>query len=141
MIERTNDYRRVKHLTDANPIDAETPWDLTISSKVFYLIEVQDGKDVGVWAFEPVENNAYEMHTAMSPACRGKSAVDSAIAAFVWLYDKTDADRIIAPMFTRLKHAHRIPRMVGLVYEGIQDGFKIYTMNRELFNELRKATQ
>jgi len=53
MIEHVFDYRRVKRITDANPMEADNPWRLTISREIFYLMEVQEnGKDVGVWAFE-----------------------------------------------------------------------------------------
>ncbi len=135
-LERTQDYRRVKRLTLANPIDEDTPWDLTISRNVFYLIEVKDGQDVGVWCFEPENNGDYVMHTAMSPACRGKAAIDSGLDAIRWLYEHTEANNIIAPVPKRLKHAQRIPRAAGLVYEGTQDDSKIYKMNRELFNKL-----
>ena len=140
MIERTQDYRRVKRLAVENPMDEETPWDFSISRKVFYLIEVKDGKDVGVWAFEPEEHGVYSMHTAMSPDCRGKAAVVSGLSAIKWLYDNTKADKIIAPVPKRLKHAQRIPISAGLVYDGMQEDRKIYKMDRILFNKLGEVT-
>jgi hypothetical protein len=139
MIERTKDYRRVKRLALANPIDQDTPWDLIISSDVIYLIEVKDGVDVGVWCFEPKENGEYDMHTAMAPECRGKAAIESGLDAIRWFYENTDANKIIAPVPKNLKHAQRIPRAAGLVYEGVQGERKIYKMNRELFNNLSEV--
>lgn len=138
-IERTEDYRRVKRLVDANPIDQESEWKLTISRDVFYLIEVQDGEDVGVWCFDPTENGDYEMHAAMSKACRGKAAVTSGLDAIRWIYENTDANTIIAPVPEYLKYAQRIPIAAGLVYEGMKHGRKIYKMQRELFNELSEV--
>lgn len=135
-IERTQDYRRVKRLLDTNPSEGETYADLIISHKVFYLIEVKNENDVGVWFFVPMDNGVYEMHGTMSSACRGKDAVDSGLDAIRWIYENTDADNIIAPVPIHLKHAQRIPRAAGLVYEGIKGDFKAYTMNRDLFNEL-----
>ncbi len=140
MIERTQDYRRVKALTLANPAEGVPEWELIVSRDFFYLIEVQGGVDVGVWAFEPEEHGVYSMHTAMSPDCRGKAAVVSGLSAIKWLYDNTKADKIIAPVPKRLKHAQRIPISAGLVYDGMQEDRKIYKMDRILFNKLGEVT-
>lgn len=136
MIERAFDYRRVNRLAKANQIDANTDWKLTISRKVFYLIEVQGGNDMGVWCFEPENDGVYSMHVAMSPEWRGRKAIDSGLDAIKWLYQNTNADNIIAPVPEYLKHAQRIPRGAGLVYRGIEHGRKIYEMNRNLFKKL-----
>lgn len=138
MIERTEDYRRVKRITEANPISADSPWDLIISRDFFYLIEVQDGKDVGVWCFEPDVTAGHFIHTAMTPECRGKAAVNSALNAFAWMYENTDADQIIAPISIPLRHSQIIARSTGLDYIGNQDGNKLYKMTRDLFAQLSK---
>lgn len=138
MIERTEDYRRVKRITAANPMSEDRPWHLTISSDLFYLIEVQDGQDVGVWCFEPDPDLGYLMHTAMTPACRGKAAVASGLDAIRWLYENTDATQIIAPVPVRLRHAQLIPRAAGLEYVGENEKMKYYKMTRDLFAEIAK---
>lgn len=139
-IERTNDYRRVRRLLDKSQNDQGNPWEIIISSDVFYLIEVQGGEDVGVWAVEPQKNGDYIVHTAMSPACRGKAALDSARAALRWFYEHTGADIILGTVPKRLKHASRVPREVGFVYEGIKGEFRIYKMTRDLFNKQGEVT-
>ena len=48
MIERSQDYRRIKRLSD---------WDdLIISDDCFYLIEDNGEKDLGIWIFHPHED-------------------------------------------------------------------------------------
>lgn len=136
MIERTQDYRRVKRITAANPMSEDNPWQLTISIDFIYLIEVQGGEDVGVWCFEPDDECGYLMHTAMTPACRGKDAIKSGLDAIGWLYANTDADQIIAPVPARLRHAQLIPRNAGLEYMGAEGGIKFYKMTRDLFAEI-----
>jgi hypothetical protein len=137
MIERTQDYRIVKRITNENPMEGTTEWDLTISDKVFYLLEVVDGNALGVWAFEPAPDGSYEMHAAMGKDCRGAKAVQSGLNAISWLYENTKCNDIVAPVPVHLKHAQRIPRCAGLVYRGIDEGRKIYTMDRNLFKEIQ----
>lgn len=140
MIERTEDYRRVKRITAANPMSRDNPWNLVVSSDYFYLLEVQNGQDVGVWCFEPDAEHGYLMHTAMTPECRGRDAVKSGLSAIRWLYENTDADQIIAPVPASLRHAQLIPRSAGLRFLGEKDGTKFHQMDRELFADLeRKA--
>jgi hypothetical protein len=138
MIERTEDYRRVKRITAANPMSEDSPWELIISNDLFYLIEVQDGQDVGVWCFEPDPDLGYLMHTAMTPACRGRNAIKSGLNAIGWLYDNTDAEQIIAPVPVHLRHAQLIPRNAGLEYMGGNEKVKYYKMTRDLFAEITK---
>lgn len=138
MIERTEDYRRVKRITAANPMSEDNPWDLVISHDFYYLIEVKDGKDVGVWCFEPDPAHGYLMHTAMTPECRGRAAVASGLNAIDWLYENTSANGIVAPVPAELKHAQRIPIAAGLEFMGEKDGVKFYEMNRQLFARIRR---
>ena len=137
MISHTTDYRRVKRITDANPMEADNPWRLTISREIYYLIEVQENcKDVGVWAFEP-HDGGYCMHTAMTRDCRGRKAVRSGLDAIGWLFNHTVAQAVYAAIPEHLKHAHTIPIAAGLKPLGIRDNMRQYIMTRETF--LKKA--
>lgn len=146
MIERTQDYRRPRKIADQNPMSPDDPWQLIISREVFYLMEVKDGRDLGVWAFEPHEDddgdtieNEFLMHTSMGPDCRGKAAIDSGLQAIKWMYANTSADVILAPVPVELKHAQRIPRQAGLTYMGDIEGVKYYRTTREEFRQNKRA--
>lgn len=132
MIEHCKDFRRVKKLTDANPMKDHGPWRLSIARDIFYLVEVEDGKDIGAWAFEPYEDG-YQMHAAMSDDCRGRKAVASGLDAIAWLFGNTDANAVYAGIPVELKHAHAIPRAAGLRFIGIKDDLRCYEMRRENF--------
>lgn len=133
-LERTQDYRRVKRVTDANPMQDRDEWNLVISSRYIYLVENDGEKDVGVWCFEPHED-VYLMHTAMTKDCRGKKAIDSGLNAIGWLFENSEVDAILAPVPKRLRHAQIIPRRAGLkVYD--DDGrIRTYIMTRDMYRE------
>ena len=100
-LERTQDYRRVKRITDANPMADSPPWTLVISSDFIYLIETDGDKDLGLWVFEPEEDH-YLMHSAMTPECRGRNAIESGLNAIGWLFENRDVNAILAPVPKRL---------------------------------------
>ena len=132
MLEHCKDFRRVKKLTDANPMKGRGPWQLSISREIFYLVEVEDEKDIGAWAFVPHEEG-YQMHAAMSDDCRGRKAVSSGLNAIAWLFANTEANSVYAGIPVELKHAHVIPRAAGLKFIGVKDGLRCYEMRRENF--------
>lgn len=142
MIERVTDYRRVKKITDANPISSDNPWQILALDDVFYLVEVEDGEDLGVWCLEPEtgmrSHGRYLMHSAMGPRCKGKRAVESGLDAIGWLFEHTDADVVVAPVPAELRHARLIPLTAGLSPIGEHNGSKLYMMDREMHaNQVR----
>lgn len=133
-LERTKDYRRVKNITDQNPIDEQVEWQLVISSRYIYLVENDGEKDVGVWCFEPYEGR-YLMHTAMTKDCRGKKAIDSGLNAIGWLFENSEVDAILAPVPKRLRHAQIIPRRGGLKVHHEDDRIRTYIMTRDMYRD------
>lgn len=124
MIERATSYRRIKRLAPN--------WGLVISDEIYYLIEVMDGRDVGVWAFEPYENG-FQTHAHMSKEYRGAKAAFSARCAFAWMFDITCCGIIFAVIPEPLHHVHVMARHIGMKYNGKTKGFRKYSMlDREL---------
>ena len=76
MIERSRDYRRIKHMG---------AWDnLIISDDCYYLIESDGEKDLGIWLFHPHEDGLM-VHVNFLKEYRGRTATQSAKDAFRWV--------------------------------------------------------
>jgi len=107
-------------------------WKPVISSNYIYLMEADQGKDLGVWIFEP-EEDYFLMHACMGPNCRGAKAVKSARNAIRWLFKNTDADAILAPIAKSFRHASIIARRTGLRVHSENESGKAYIMTREMY--------
>ena len=138
MIEHSREFRRIKKISETNPAEGIGSWDINISQKVFYLMEVEKGRDTGVWCFEPHEEG-YLMHAAMGPLCRGAKAVESGLNAMGWLFENTGCDTVIAAVPVELRHAHVIPRQAGLKFIEIRDGCRCSVMRRKDYYSKRAA--
>lgn len=127
MIERSQDYRRIKRLTDEK---------LIVSREVYYLIVVASGVDVGVMLFHPYKN-ALLMHVDMTLACRGRLAANAYVEAMVWVFENTDAHVIYGEIPEENRPAQLMARKTGASFNGIEDGLRLYSIRREAF--LQKA--
>lgn len=123
MIERTLDYRRVKKIVE---------WPLTISREIIYLIDVKDGKDLGVWSFfKNVDgSNSYVIHADLGAMVRGRKAIESAKAAFKWIFDNTKIDFIIASVEKHRKDVCYMAVYAGMESLGINGDFKNFKLLR-----------
>ncbi len=86
MIQHCEDFRRVVRIAD---------WMVNISPTCYYLMEVEEEKDLGVWGFHPYLDGLM-VHVNMTEECRGKAAVESSKDAFKWIFDNTDTKTIYA---------------------------------------------
>ncbi len=110
MIEHSREFRRIKKLCD---------WPLNISREYYYLIETENGKDLGVWMFRP-EEEYITVHANLGDECKGKKAADSARNSFKWIFDNTSFKIIHAIIPKRLKHVQMLARVVG--FEFLKEG-------------------
>ena len=126
MIERTLSYRRVKRLTN-DPLCA--------SPEVFYLVETDGADDFGVFCFHTCEAG-YMVHVEMKPEFRGKRAAQSYRAAFAWMFDNTDCQKIIGEIPIKLRAAQFMARFVGGEFDGIDAGaLRCYSLTKKSFNQ------
>lgn len=136
MIERTRDLRRVKKISDANPIEEMVSFFLSISQDILYLVDRKDDVDLGVWAFEPCENG-YQIHARMGKSNRGKNAVKSALNAIAWVFDHTNAHAVYAVIPTRLKRSRFLAQATGFEFRKSNHDCRFYEMTRNKFARLR----
>lgn len=128
MIERTKNYRRIKGLAPK--------WDLVVSDKVYYLVEVKNGEDVGAVCFHPCEKDGLMVHIVFSKQHRGKLASKSIKAAFQWLFDNTKHDNIVALIPTDFRRVHFLARNVGMNSDGIEENlFRCYSISKHDFKQ------
>ena len=130
MLEHTRDFRRIKKLAELYPAKNIGPWPMLISRDVHCFIEVENGKDLGVWAFEPCEDG-YMMHAAMGPDCRGRKALHSGLKAIEWMFANTDCECVVAATPVDLKHTHVLPRVAGFQFREIKDGMRHYMLFKD----------
>lgn len=125
MIKRCTDLRRVKRLAPE--------WDLCFSHKIFYLVEEQDGIDLGVIVFVP-DKGGLLVHVEMGVKCRGKQAVKAYQDAFEWIFKNTDCETIIGEIPIDNRAAHIIARRAGGVFEGIEANvLRCYKLTKQMF--------
>jgi hypothetical protein len=121
MIERTFDYRRILRLV---------PWSPVISRKFYYLIAKGKGKDLGLWSFQP-DRDGLRIHADLGPECRGKDAVESARAAFKWIFENTVNKIIYAGIPEENKPACLVASRAGMKFIRNENGRRKYEVNHE----------
>lgn len=123
MIEHTRDFRRVKRLAS---------WPIFISPETYYLIDVEDGKDIGAWMFTP-RDGALTVHAAMKVG--GARAAESAREAFQWIFGHTSHESIFAVVPEGHRHVQAMACHVGMEFYAVDgDGCRCYFVT-DLFSE------
>lgn len=97
--------------------------DMVISADYFYLIEEQDGKDVGLWHFHEWKDGV-ALHVAMTEACRGRRALESGKAALRWIFDNTDFRKVYAA--TEVRAAQFMAVWIGMKFLYVEQGHRVY---------------
>ena len=116
MIERTFDYRRVKRLA---------PWQPLISNEVIYLIDRQDNEDVGLWSFHKAFDGLM-IHADMGLKCNGKKAIESAKAAFKWIFKNISCGVIYASIPKENKAACHTAVKSGMNFNHTEHNKRFY---------------
>ena len=118
------DYRRIRRLTG---------WNVCPSPKVYYFIEEKDGKDVGAIMAHEL-HGLYRVHVHMTKDCRGKDAAEVYRDVFQWIFDNTDAEKIVGEVPIDLKGACYMAKHVGATFDGIDaDVLRCYSLTRDTF--------
>lgn len=115
MIERTFDYRKVKHIASWKPV---------ISSEVIYLLD--DDKDL--WTFHEYLDGLM-IHAEMSINRRGKSAKESAKRAFDWIFKNTKIKTIYAVIPKNRKAACIMAMLAGMKFTYEKDNKRHYEVS------------
>ena len=100
---------------------------MDISQDTYYLIEVKDGEDKGVWLFHPYEDG-FMIHANFSESCRGKAAADSARNAFKWIFDHTSTKIIYAGIHNSKRNVQMLACAVGFAFLRKIESYRIYTL-------------
>lgn len=132
MIERTHDYRRIKGLAPK--------WDLVVSDKVYYLVETEDGEDVGAICFHPCDEEGLLMHVALGTKCRGARAGEAYRNAFEWMFANTDCEKLIGRIPQTYQHARVMARNIGGRFDKIDmDGLRCYSVTKYDYEQQRAS--
>ena len=128
MIERTKDYRRVKALSP--------DWNICVSDKAFYLIETDNGEDLGVICFHPCDEDGLLMHVNLGNKCRGRRAAKAYLNAFEWMFDNTECKKLLGRIPRGYRHARTMAVHIGGMFDKIDiDGLRCYSVSRTDFQQ------
>lgn len=120
MIVPSRNFRRIKKVWDH---------DIATWPECYYLLEVKDGRDFGVWFFHPHENGLV-VHVNLNEECRGRQAAESARNAFYWIFDNTAVKVIYAAIPEDRKKVHMLAVAVGFEFVFCIDGDRCYKLER-----------
>ena len=120
MIEHCRDFRRVKRIFDHN---------IYIASDGYYLMEVQEGKDLGVCFFHP-HKDGLMMHVNYTEGCRGKDAAQSMKNAFKWIFNNTSCNVIYADIPAGKKNVHMFACGIGFEFDLCENDNRCYILKR-----------
>ena len=126
MIEYCRDYRRIRRVSDR---------EIVIAPDVFYLMEVENGDDLGVWFLHYCAGEGYGpdgimIHANMTEACRGRKALHSARAAIAWVFEHTETPVIYAAPRKDRRDVRALARAAGFRYLFDLHGCRIYNLER-----------
>ena len=112
-----------------------TGWNICPSPHVYYFIETKDGKDVGAIGFHELLGS-YRVHVHMTKDCRGADAVKVYRDGFRWMFENTDAEKIVGQIPIDLKGACYMARTVGATFDGIDaEAVRCYSLTKDAFKE------
>lgn len=128
MIERTKSYRRIKKLAPE--------WELVVSDEIYYLVETQDGEDIGAICFHPCDEDGLLMHVSLGNDCRGARAGEAYFNAFKWMFDNTECEKLIGRIPKEYRGARVMARNVNGQFNGIDcDGLRCYSVMKRDFEQ------
>jgi len=116
MIWREYDYRVINKFLQ---------WDAVISDKYIYLND--DNK--GIWTFNEFMDGL-AIHADMSKEISGKRAVESAKAAFKWIFDNTDTNIIHAAIPVENRPAAFMCAWSGMEFIRVEQNYRCYEVKK-----------
>lgn len=120
MIEDCRDFRRVKKFLSR---------EIDISRENFYLMEVQNGEDLGVWHLHPCLDGVC-IHADLGDKCRGKDAVASARDVFEWIFQNTHNKIIYAAIPEEVRTACMVATWAGMTYQVTEQNCRLYSIEK-----------
>ncbi len=120
MIEHSREFRRIKKLW---------PWRIVTSIDSYFLIEVKEKEDLGVW-FAHRCRKGLLFHASMGDKCRGKEAAKSGRDAIAWLFKNTETPVIYASIPPERRAARMLTRYVGFEFMMCYNDNRIYSIER-----------
>ncbi len=101
-----------------------------MTSEIFYLMEIKNGEDLGVWVIHPWRDGLM-IHVRMGENCRGRKAVDSAKSAFKWLFENTEFKIIYAAIPSKTRTAQFVASWSGMKYILTEDNHRLYRIDAD----------
>jgi RimJ/RimL family protein N-acetyltransferase len=125
--ERTRDYelarqvltdRRIYPFISDDQSPAREDYRPIESEAVIYLAcyDREEALDefLGLFLFTPISGVCVEVHTCLLPAAWGSRAAAAAIVAARWIWENTQAERIITAVPADNALAHRFAKLAGM---------------------------
>ncbi len=105
---------------DLSPEAGEFTAELLLQNPNVLVLKPMIGREpAGVFVFHPWNGVTYEVHSCVLPQWRGKNAAHAAMAAALWIFENTNARKIVTliPEFNR--RAYALAYRAGMRAEGV----------------------
>lgn len=124
MIERTQDYRKIKARLDEMGSDF---WNIIISSNIYYLMD-----DESILAFVPyaASEKTMQVHVYQRPKGRGKEGVKICKEAFEWIFGKTNTTVLLGIINKENKVSCFNAVHCGMKFMREMDGKRLYEVRK-----------
>lgn len=134
MIERATSYRRVKRLAP--------DWDIIPSDEIFYLVECEDGEDLGIMGFHTCDQEGLSMHVELGLKCRGKKASAACKAAIEWVFTNTGCEILRGRIPPENKPSRLMACHIGYTFDEIDEGgLCCYSIEKRKFENKAKVNE
>ena len=85
----------------------------------YFIIASDDGKDIGLFFFYPMNTITFELHTAFLPGHRGAKVRRASVLAREYMFANTPCRKVITQIPVDNRRAYVMARLCGMEQEGI----------------------
>src|SRR5690606_16484107 len=139
VIARTFDAELIRTLLISDPHTArgvgftdEIPLPVMLSNH-FYLLPELEGEPIGFFLFHPTKSDGvYEGHTALLSRYWGEREIttQAGVKALNWMFEHTDAHRIVGRAALELTQAHGFVKRIGMREIGADAHNRYYEISK-----------
>lgn len=109
---------------------------LVVSDEIFYLVESDGGKDVGLVCLCPWKDDTLIAQVNLGEDCRGRKAGEAYRNALEWAFRETNYTNVFGIINSENKASRFMARNVNFKFGGIDcDGYRCYNMSKSDFEQ------
>lgn len=88
----------------------------------YFIIVSEDGEDIGLFFFYPMNTITFELHTAFLPGQRGRKVIEASRLAREYMWSQTPCRKVVTSVPVDNRRAYVMAKLCGMKQEGINRG-------------------